>query len=80
MGSIDIVGPVWKRLVGPEVRLRCNFISGSKPETLSNLRQFGLRVDHVHSIFRSEQDHRNLAEEWLQKQRAEEGLPERQCI
>jgi hypothetical protein len=63
--SLDMVIPVWKHVLGPQLRQRFNLVSGSMADQLRQLAAFGLNKDHLDAVYRNEMSHRMYVDKWL---------------
>jgi hypothetical protein len=70
--SLDLVIPVWKHAIGPQIRKRFNLVKGSTLEQLRNLAAYGMNKDHVDAVFRGEMGHRLYVDKWMKSVAAEE--------
>jgi hypothetical protein len=70
--SLDLVIPVWKHAIGPQIRKRFNLVRGSTLEQLRNLAAYGMNKDHVDAVFRGEMGHRLYVDKWMKAVAAEE--------
>jgi hypothetical protein len=62
---VDLVAPILKKLMPPDLRMRNNVAAGSRSEILYDLLPFGLGTDHVNAVFGSEMNHRSSVERWI---------------
>jgi hypothetical protein len=62
---MDMVIPMWRHIMGPQLRHRFNLVSGAMAEQLRQLAPFGLNKDHIDAVFRSEMSHREYVDKWM---------------
>jgi hypothetical protein len=63
---VELVTPVWKAMVGKELRFRLNQVfAASLGEATHQLKQFGMLEVHAQTVFDSEEQHRAAAQAWL---------------
>jgi hypothetical protein len=72
---LDLVIPIWRHVLGGQIRQRFNLVSGSMEDLLLELADFGLNKNHVEVFFRSEMAHRQYVDKWLKsaEEEAREG-------
>jgi hypothetical protein len=63
--SLDLVAPIIKKIMPPDLRMRNNIAVGSRAEILDQLLPFGLGTHHVNAVFSSEMNHRSSVERWI---------------